>query len=42
MCLYNRHWILAVICPKVGWIIIMDSLDIDESSYKEFIDCIQR
>jgi hypothetical protein len=41
MCLYSHHWILAVICPKVEWIIIMDPLDIDESSYKEFINCIQ-
>jgi hypothetical protein len=31
-----------VICPKVGWIFIMDSLDVDQSSYKEFINCIQR
>jgi hypothetical protein len=24
MCFYCRHWILAVMCFKVRWIIIMD------------------
>jgi hypothetical protein len=42
MCLYSHHWILVVICPKVGWIFIMDPLDVDKSSYKELINCIQR
>jgi hypothetical protein len=41
MCLYSRHYILAVIRPNVGWIIIMERLDIDESSYKKFINYIQ-
>jgi hypothetical protein len=36
------NWILAVICPMVGWIIIMDPLDINKSSYMELITCIQR
>jgi hypothetical protein len=31
-----------MICPKVGKIFILDPFDIDESSYKEFINCIQR
>jgi hypothetical protein len=42
MCLYRRHWILEVICLRVGSIFIMDHVDVDESSYKEFINCIQR
>jgi hypothetical protein len=41
MCLCNRHWILAMICLKVGKIFILCPLDVDESSYKEFINCIQ-
>jgi hypothetical protein len=31
VCLYSRHWILAMICPKISWIFILDPLDIDES-----------
>jgi hypothetical protein len=31
-----------MICPKITWIFIPDPLDVDESKYKEFIDCIQR
>jgi hypothetical protein len=42
VCLYSRHWILAMICPKISWIFILDSLDVDKSKYKEFIKCIQR
>jgi hypothetical protein len=42
MCLYIHHWILAMICPKKSWIFIPDPLDVDESSYKEFINCIKR
>jgi hypothetical protein len=42
MCLCSHHWMLAVIYPKVGSIFIMDPLDINESSYKEFINCILR
>jgi hypothetical protein len=41
VCLYSRHWILAMICPKISWIFILDSLDVDKSKYKEFIKCIQ-
>jgi hypothetical protein len=41
VCLYSRHWILAIICPKISWIFILDPLDIDESKYKEFIECMQ-
>jgi hypothetical protein len=37
VCLYNHHWILTMICPKISWINILDSLDVDESKYKEFI-----
>jgi hypothetical protein len=39
--LYSRHWILTIICPKISWIFILDPLDIDESKYKVFIECIQ-
>jgi hypothetical protein len=42
VCLYNRHWILAMICRKISWIFILNPLDVDESKYKEFIECIQR
>jgi hypothetical protein len=42
MCLYSCHWILAIICPKISWIFILDPLDVDESNYKESIECIQR
>jgi hypothetical protein len=31
-----------MICPKISCIFIMDPLSIDESKYKEFIECIQR
>jgi hypothetical protein len=41
-CLCSDHWILAIICLKVGKIFILDPLDVEESSYKEFINCIQR
>jgi hypothetical protein len=41
MCLCSCHCILAIICPKVGKIFILDPLDVDQSSYKEFINCIQ-
>jgi hypothetical protein len=42
VCLYNRHWILAMICSKISWFFILDPLDINESKYKEFIKYIQR
>jgi hypothetical protein len=42
ICLYSHHWILVVICLKVGWIFIMDPLDVEESSYNEIINYIQR
>ncbi len=35
------HWILEMICLKVGKIFILDPLDVDESKYKEFVECIQ-
>jgi Ulp1 family protease len=42
MCLCSHHWILAMINLKEGKISIFDPLDISESTYKEFINCIQR
>jgi hypothetical protein len=42
MCLYSCRWILAIICQDVGKIFILDLLDIDESTYKKFINCIQK
>jgi hypothetical protein len=42
MCLCSRHWILAMIYLKEGKIFILDPLDVNESTYKEFINCIQR
>jgi hypothetical protein len=42
MCFYSRHLILPMIYPKVGKIFILDPLDINEYTYKEFINCIQR
>jgi hypothetical protein len=42
VCLCSRHWILAMICAKILWIFILDPIDIDESKYKEVIECIQR
>jgi hypothetical protein len=42
MCLCSHHWILAMIYLKEGKIFIFDPLDINESTYKEFINCIQR
>jgi hypothetical protein len=41
MCLCSHHWILAMIYPE-GKIFILDRLDINKSTYKEFINCIQR
>jgi hypothetical protein len=41
MCLCGCHGILAIICLKKGNIFILDPLDVDESIYKEFINCIQ-
>jgi hypothetical protein len=42
MCLFSRHWILAMIYPMEGKIFILGPLDINEPTYKEFINCIQR
>jgi Ulp1 family protease len=42
MSLCSHHWILAIICLKEGNIFILDPLDVDESIYKEFINCIQK
>jgi hypothetical protein len=42
MYLCSRHWILVIICPKEGNICILDPLDVNKSTYKEFINCIQR
>jgi hypothetical protein len=42
VCLCSHHWILAMICPKILWIFILDPLDVDESKYKEFIERIQQ
>jgi hypothetical protein len=42
MCLCSHHWIFAIICLKEGNIFILDPLDVDKSTYKEFINCIQR
>jgi hypothetical protein len=42
MCLCSHHWILAIIYLKEGKIFILDPLDINESTHKEFISCIQR
>jgi hypothetical protein len=42
MCLSRGHWILAITCLKQGKIFILDPLDVDESTYMEFINCIQR
>jgi hypothetical protein len=42
MCLCSHHWILAIICPKQGKNFILDPLDVDESTYNEFINYIQR
>jgi hypothetical protein len=42
MCLCSHHWILAMIYPKVGMIFILDPLDVNESTYKEFINYIQK
>jgi hypothetical protein len=39
MCLFSCHWILAMICLNMGSIFILDALDIDKASYKEFINC---
>jgi hypothetical protein len=41
MHLCSHHWILATICLKDGEIFILDPHDVDESSYKEFINCIK-
>ena len=38
---YSQHWILAMIVPKISWVVIMDPLDVNESSYKEFLNAIQ-
>jgi hypothetical protein len=42
MCLCSRHCILAIICLKESTIFILDALEVNESTYKEFINCIQR
>jgi hypothetical protein len=42
MCLCSCHLILAIICPKEGNTFILDPLDIDKSTYKEFINWNQR
>jgi hypothetical protein len=40
MCLCSPHWNLAMIYLKEGKILILDPLDVNESTYKEFINCI--
>jgi hypothetical protein len=42
MCLCSRHWILAMIYLNEGKIFILDPLDVNESTYKKSINCIQR
>jgi hypothetical protein len=42
MCLCSRHWILALIYPKEGKIFILDPLNVNESTCKEFINYIPR
>jgi Ulp1 family protease len=42
MYLCSCHWSLAIICSKVGNIFTLDPLDVDQSTYKEFVNCIQR
>jgi Ulp1 family protease len=42
MCLCSRHWILAILCLKESNIFILDALDVNESTYEEFINCIQK
>jgi hypothetical protein len=42
MCLCSYRWILAMIYPNEGKIFIFDPPDTNESTYKEFINCIQR
>jgi hypothetical protein len=42
MSLYSHHWILALIHPKISGIFILDPLDVNESTYKEFINCIKK
>jgi hypothetical protein len=42
MCFCSYHWILAIICPKEGNIFILVPLDVNESTYKELINYIQR
>jgi hypothetical protein len=42
MCLCSHHWILAIIFLKEDTIFILDHLNVDESTYKKFINCIQR
>jgi hypothetical protein len=42
VCLYSCHWMLAMICPKISWILVLDPPDVDESKYNGFIKCIQQ
>jgi hypothetical protein len=42
MCLCSGHWTIAIICLKQGKIFILDPLDVNKSTYKEFINCIKR
>jgi hypothetical protein len=42
MCLCRRQWILAIKCPKQSKIFTLDPLEVDEPTYKEFINCLQR
>jgi hypothetical protein len=42
VCLYSHRWILEMICPNISWIFILDPLDVNESKYMEFFECIQR
>jgi hypothetical protein len=41
MCLCSRRWILAMIYLKEGKIFILDPLDVNKSTYKEFINYMQ-
>jgi hypothetical protein len=39
--LYRDHWICFILYPKVGKVLVLDSLDYDPSSYAKFLSILK-
>jgi hypothetical protein len=39
--LYRDHWICFLIYPKVGKVLVLDSLNYDPSTYAKFLNILE-